>query len=372
MAPEIHVGNERGRAIYSKPADIWAYGMLLLEICTRKPPFPDLEWHRVVFEVGNGAKPSIPEGCPKDLTDIMQQCWKKDPRQRPPIASIVKALSDYVSCTTEIYPKHQATRLVPKCIACCPNGDLVMSNWEKLYLLDGTGKCKLPLRPTEKDFFRSICVSPLGYIFTVCDFSPFVHVFSVEGDYLSCFNTLAPNEGSKTDFNLACLAGDREGNVLVGCTCQEQGAITIHTCPDGRLVNKIRYSVGSSASMVVNSKNQILIHSRPYGYVHSKLVAIDYLGKEVFSFTPKIDEDTRGVDRKIWPCGIACDDEDNIYVAMKISGKAETGHIHAYSPTGAFLQCIAKGLYHPYDLSMAPDGSLMVANGKSILIYRLK
>ncbi|XP_072051409.1 dual specificity protein kinase shkC-like [Amphiura filiformis] len=69
MAPEIHVGNERGRAIYSKPADIWAYGMLLLEICTRKPPFPDLEWHRVVFEVGNGAKPSIPEGCPNDLSD---------------------------------------------------------------------------------------------------------------------------------------------------------------------------------------------------------------------------------------------------------------------------------------------------------------
>ncbi|XP_072021712.1 uncharacterized protein [Amphiura filiformis] len=101
MAPEIHVGNERGRAIFSKPSDVWAYGMLLLEICARKPPFQDLEWHRVVFEVGNGQKPSIPEGCPKDLLDIMQQCWNNDPRQRPTMASIVKDME------AEFHLQHQ-------------------------------------------------------------------------------------------------------------------------------------------------------------------------------------------------------------------------------------------------------------------------
>ena len=90
MAPEIHRGNEHGRAVYSKPADIYGYGMLLLEICTRKPPFEELEWFRVVFEVGNGAKPTIPDDCPKDLADIMRPCWNTDPKQRPIIASIVE------------------------------------------------------------------------------------------------------------------------------------------------------------------------------------------------------------------------------------------------------------------------------------------
>ncbi|XP_072024514.1 mitogen-activated protein kinase kinase kinase 7-like [Amphiura filiformis] len=111
MAPEIHVGNERGRAVYSKPADIWAYGMLLLEICTRKQPFQHLEWHRVIFEVGSGAKPSIPEGCPKDLSDIMQQCWKSNPKQRSTIESIVAELHGYWSLKSEICREHEGNNL---------------------------------------------------------------------------------------------------------------------------------------------------------------------------------------------------------------------------------------------------------------------
>ena len=80
MAPELHRGNESGRAVFSKPSDIYAYGMLILEICTRKPPFEDLQWHRVIVEVGNGVKPPIPENCPKDLSDIVKRCWKTDPQ----------------------------------------------------------------------------------------------------------------------------------------------------------------------------------------------------------------------------------------------------------------------------------------------------
>lgn len=92
MAPEVHVGNERGRAISSKPGDVWAYGMLLLEICTRKPPFEHLEWYNVVFEVGKGAKPSIPESCPKRMSDIMERCWDTNPKQRPSITSIARGM----------------------------------------------------------------------------------------------------------------------------------------------------------------------------------------------------------------------------------------------------------------------------------------
>ncbi|XP_072014725.1 uncharacterized protein [Amphiura filiformis] len=104
MAPEIHVGNERGRAVYSKPADIWAYGMVLLEICTRKPPFEGLDWCAVVYTVGNGGKPTVSEDCPKDLSDIMKECWSTNPKQRPFITDIVHALC----CSQEeIQPNEQ-------------------------------------------------------------------------------------------------------------------------------------------------------------------------------------------------------------------------------------------------------------------------
>ncbi|XP_072024597.1 tyrosine-protein kinase SRK3-like [Amphiura filiformis] len=218
MAPEIHVGNERGRAVYSRPADIWAYGMLLLAICTRKPPFEDLEWHRVVFEVGNGTKPSIPEGCPKDLSDIMQQCWNSDPKQRPTSAYIAMALGACWSLEKEIHPEHQGKQLDCHRITCCPNGDMVMAYLNQLYLLDGDGKCKMQLISTETNpdrqigrYVCNICVSPLGYICVVSYSCRFVHVFTVEGKYLHCFTP-----DSNTSFEEKCLAIDTKGQLLVG------------------------------------------------------------------------------------------------------------------------------------------------------------
>ncbi|XP_072015417.1 uncharacterized protein [Amphiura filiformis] len=92
MAPELHVGNDQGRAVFSKPADIYAYGMLILEICTRKPPFHTWEWAKLVYEVGGGAKPTVPSDCPNDLADIMQQCWEYNRKQRPTIGSIVAGI----------------------------------------------------------------------------------------------------------------------------------------------------------------------------------------------------------------------------------------------------------------------------------------
>ncbi|XP_072014360.1 uncharacterized protein [Amphiura filiformis] len=360
MAPEIHRGNE-----HSKPADIYAYGMLTLEICTRNEPFEGTEWQTVVFEVGSGRlKPSVPEYCPRDLADIMLQCWNYDPKQRPTIGSIVQALCTW-SLEREIKPPHRAHR-----IACSPhNGDLVTYGRNRINIHDSDGKYKMSFTPTEQDSNKpirviDICVSPQGDILVVGAKSKFIHVFDKQGKYLHCFNTLTQGE----DENTHSIAMDREGNVLVGDSTRD--IITIHTYPDGSVVKKIKCSIAIDRSMVVNNKNQILIHSDTSGSVYSKVAAIDYLGNEVFSFTPKIDEDVTGT--VVWPHGIVCDDEDNIYVAMMVSMEENTGHIHAYSPTGTFLQCIAKGLYNPRDLSMTPDGSLVLANQTTILIYSLQ
>ena len=96
MAPELHRGNERGRGVYSKSTDIYAYGMIILEILTRKPPFQGWEWHKVIFEVGDGAKPTIPDDCPDYLASIMRGCWNTNPRQRPTIEYIAQGMLDWL------------------------------------------------------------------------------------------------------------------------------------------------------------------------------------------------------------------------------------------------------------------------------------
>ena len=90
LAPEIIVGNDEGRAIYSKPADIYAYGLLVLEIYSRKPPFYGLQPHTLIYRVGNGEQPKIPDNCPQLVSEVMRQCWKRHPGERPTIQNILE------------------------------------------------------------------------------------------------------------------------------------------------------------------------------------------------------------------------------------------------------------------------------------------
>ena len=75
----------------------------------------------------------------------------------------------------------------------------------------------------------------------------------------------------------------------------------------------------------------------------------------------------------VYPGGIVCDSHDNIIIALHPYETNNKGHIHKYSPTGAFIECIAKGLYRPRDLSITHDGSTMaVANMYSVILYELR
>lgn len=85
MAPEIIATNANGRSTFSEFSDIYAFGMLLLQIFTRKPPFAGMEWQTVFLRVGKGTKPDIPSECPEDLADLMYECWDTNPRNRPTI-----------------------------------------------------------------------------------------------------------------------------------------------------------------------------------------------------------------------------------------------------------------------------------------------
>ena len=84
MAPEIH---EDGH--YSFFSDMWAFGMLMVEIVSGHEPFHGLDWHVAVYQVTqNGLNPKIPKSCPMNVVQILHQCWNRDPKMRPSAASI--------------------------------------------------------------------------------------------------------------------------------------------------------------------------------------------------------------------------------------------------------------------------------------------
>ncbi|KAG6329097.1 hypothetical protein ID866_9992 [Astraeus odoratus] len=75
--------------------DVWAFGMTILELLTRKPPFYELQGLRAVITRIMQSPPDHPsdESTCSRMTDtwweICLLCWKRDPLQRPTISEII-------------------------------------------------------------------------------------------------------------------------------------------------------------------------------------------------------------------------------------------------------------------------------------------
>lgn len=78
MAIEVLSKNQ-----YSFKSDVWAFGIFLYELVSHgQTPYPDLETDGIVcMKVKDGHRMLAPPGY---LTgDVMEECWKTDPKQRP-------------------------------------------------------------------------------------------------------------------------------------------------------------------------------------------------------------------------------------------------------------------------------------------------
>lgn len=86
MAPELLINDGHP----SKESDIWAAGMVFLELLTNKPPFFEKSNDgQVVIALYKGERPTKPSldavkiGFSADLWTVMQNCWESDPGLRP-------------------------------------------------------------------------------------------------------------------------------------------------------------------------------------------------------------------------------------------------------------------------------------------------
>ena len=264
------------------------------------------------------------------------------------------------------YPDNQENG----CLAGCTNGDMVVATKATEFFIHGSdGKIKMPLTSLQKysqeqvGKINGIVVSPQGHIFIINSQTRSVMVFSAHGAYTHSFGTLNFTDDPNTDVQLECIAIDKEGYVLVGDS--KRNVITVHFSPRGGVAKRFGCKgIPRIRRMAVNSKKQILLQLSPTETC-CDIIAIDYTGKEVFRFTPRIDKNAgqgkvnvvkEGVKTQI--CGLVCDERDQIYVAMSRASRPGTGHIHKYSPTGAFLQCVMNGMRDVFGLSIMPDGAL--------------
>ena len=90
-----------GMAGESKEADVFAFGMVAVEVFTGKIPFWDLSEYMVVHQIATGGVQEIPEnagnvGLTGEMRKLLGGCWRKGPNERPAMKDFVKGWKELV------------------------------------------------------------------------------------------------------------------------------------------------------------------------------------------------------------------------------------------------------------------------------------
>ena len=95
MAPEIIEEDE-----YDRKADVYSFGILMYEIVTDLFPYPELqngEMKKSQFQrnvVKKNLRPEFKYPVKKEMQELIEQCWSKDPNDRPTFKEIFNKLTN--------------------------------------------------------------------------------------------------------------------------------------------------------------------------------------------------------------------------------------------------------------------------------------
>ena len=112
LAPEIikPLPCPTGVAVESKPADIFAFGMLVIEVLTGKPPFEGCSEPGAACKILRGDRPELAQNAGDvDLTDpmrdLIKRCWHENPTERPEIGKVVTLWEGFLRVENDGYVK---------------------------------------------------------------------------------------------------------------------------------------------------------------------------------------------------------------------------------------------------------------------------
>jgi len=112
LAPEIidPPPDQTSPAAQSKPADIFAFGMLAIGVITGKYPFEGCSDLNAARQISEGIRPERPQdaqdvGLTPKMWGLLEGCWSQDPARRPTIEEVVRACENFLEidkCTQRI------------------------------------------------------------------------------------------------------------------------------------------------------------------------------------------------------------------------------------------------------------------------------
>uniref|UniRef100_A0A8B9T5U9 Tyrosine-protein kinase n=1 Tax=Anas platyrhynchos TaxID=8839 RepID=A0A8B9T5U9_ANAPL len=85
-------------------SDVWSFGILLTEIVTYgRIPYPGMTNPEVIQNLERGYRMPQPDNCPRELYELMVQCWKERPEERPTFDYMKSVLEDFFTATEGQY-----------------------------------------------------------------------------------------------------------------------------------------------------------------------------------------------------------------------------------------------------------------------------
>ncbi|VDO81256.1 unnamed protein product [Soboliphyme baturini] len=87
MAPEVCAGIPGG---YGRTCDIWSLGCVVLEMITGKPPWHEYHFLSIIYKVGNGGIPPIPENISDDCRSFLDKCLVRRMEDRWPAERLME------------------------------------------------------------------------------------------------------------------------------------------------------------------------------------------------------------------------------------------------------------------------------------------
>jgi len=78
---------------FTQASDVYAFGTVWYELLTSEWPWKHQHPETIVWQAGRGIKPSLANlQANRDVKDILVQCWRYDPDQRPDFSSLLQTL----------------------------------------------------------------------------------------------------------------------------------------------------------------------------------------------------------------------------------------------------------------------------------------
>lgn len=105
LAPEIIAPAHKGgtvRVTESKAADVFAFGMLAVEVFTGKIPFEEQRDEAVVLHIFGGGRPERPQnahelGLTAEVWKELESCWQQNSKKRPTMQEVAKKWQSLVA-----------------------------------------------------------------------------------------------------------------------------------------------------------------------------------------------------------------------------------------------------------------------------------